>query len=946
MTQGSRDTIVRGGLEAGCDAAFGAPFRLTGAWSLNGDAFSFTSAAGTVCGVDFKGGGAYGLAGREAGILRGGVSAVVRDWVALSGAVGMPLNGHDTKLDLRFSGDGKGDGKGGGQDVRAAFSAATLGVAGVKVRDVAASASGEDVMRAATFEARLRTGEGGLGDMAWSGAEGRLTGGPGGAAFSLRTRGDIVAQVAGDYAAGKGEVLLRTLALERPAAGVGMRLASPVRIGGGQRASAGGVNVEGADFVFLPHGGARVDVTRFPGSMDAEVELHDVPLQLVRLFTDATQVQGRIAGGARVHGEGGRARGDVRLDLEDVRLPDGGPAVAARLTGRLEPADADLSFLDGRVTLEGVGADDAVAEFSLPLRGVATGTPAMSGPDPVRGHVRWRGDVAPLWRFVPLPDRRLAGRGDVEVTVDGTVDAPRVSSRAFLCGGRYEDLVTGILLTDVTLESHRSPGGSLRCVLSASDGRGGRVALEGTLETVADVALPASGAVSRGRAVPVLSTSAGDVGRPAARGATAGDPTSKREGATRAGRVDGATTGAAVPLPSGSLGPTGTEQGDDAGPLRPLSSGEQVVFRHAAPDGGALAPLPGPRIMLRGVLQSLRPFRRDDMDMTLSGPVELIGPLQAPTLRADLMVERAVLEIVSGLGGSVRTLEVQERGGLPPAGGAHATGQRAGAPALSSLVLDMRVRAANRLFIRGRGLDSEWQGRFDIKGTAARPSLYGALSPVRGRFSLLGKPFVFTQGTISFMGAVPPDPDLDLELSHAGNAVTAFIHVGGRASFPSLTFESRPALPQDEVMAHVLFDKSASELSRFEALQAANAMRVMAGVGKAGLDPLMSLQQKLGIDVLLLGDGRSTQGTARITPTTERGLAPSARQAQTPAVPEGPSVEAGKYVMDNVYVGVQQGTDPGSLGVRIEVELLPRVNLEGHGSSSSSDIGIMWKKDY
>ena len=61
---------------------------------------------------------------------------------------------------------------------------------------------------------------------------------------------------------------------------------------------------------------------------------------------------------------------------------------------------------------------------------------------------------------------------------------------------------------------------------------------------------------------------------------------------------------------------------------------------------------------------------------------------------------------------------------------------------------------------------------------------------------------------------------------------------------------------------------------------------------------------------------------------------------------QAPSLEAGKYINDSIYVGVDQGMTQESTGVRVEVELFPNVMLEGRTSTKSSQMGLGWKKDY
>lgn len=54
----------------------------------------------------------------------------------------------------------------------------------------------------------------------------------------------------------------------------------------------------------------------------------------------------------------------------------------------------------------------------------------------------------------------------------------------------------------------------------------------------------------------------------------------------------------------------------------------------------------------------------------------------------------------------------------------------------------------------------------------------------------------------------------------------------------------------------------------------------------------------------------------------------------------------GKYVTDDIYVGLEQGMNGDASGVRVEIELTPNLNLEGSTTPQGSEIGVNWKKDY
>ena len=153
------------------------------------------------------------------------------------------------------------------------------------------------------------------------------------------------------------------------------------------------------------------------------------------------------------------------------------------------------------------------------------------------------------------------------------------------------------------------------------------------------------------------------------------------------------------------------------------------------------------------------------------------------------------------------------------------------------------------------------------------------------------------------------------------------------------------------MLARVLFGKDISELSRFEALQLANSVRELAGAGQGGgISALTTVRKSLGLDMLRLGggDADNTRTTSGMAGEAGAPGLPSAQTGGNKASPDSglPSLEAGKYINDSIYVGVEQGASPESTGVRVEIELTPHINLQGKTSPSSSQLGVGWKMDY
>ena len=59
----------------------------------------------------------------------------------------------------------------------------------------------------------------------------------------------------------------------------------------------------------------------------------------------------------------------------------------------------------------------------------------------------------------------------------------------------------------------------------------------------------------------------------------------------------------------------------------------------------------------------------------------------------------------------------------------------------------------------------------------------------------------------------------------------------------------------------------------------------------------------------------------------------------------GPSLSAGRYVSDGVYVGVSQGAKSGSSAATVEIEVTPNVKVEsevGTGGTGKAGVNLEW----
>ncbi|MGB7404340.1 MAG: translocation/assembly module TamB domain-containing protein [Pacificimonas sp.] len=234
--------------------------------------------------------------------------------------------------------------------------------------------------------------------------------------------------------------------------------------------------------------------------------------------------------------------------------------------------------------------------------------------------------------------------------------------------------------------------------------------------------------------------------------------------------------------------------------------------------------------------------------------------------------------------------------------------------------LDVKTSANNRIFVRGLGLDSEWRADIDIGGPATEPRLTGSADLLRGEYDFAGRRFELTFGEVRFAGGFPLDPSVDVRAEARVEGLTAFINIRGLASRPEISFSSVPGLPEDEILARVLFGTGISNLSAPEAVQLAGALAALRNGGTSALDPIGAVRNAIGIDRLRIEGASSAEG--------------------------GPGVAAGEYLGRRTYVEIATDTE-GNSATQIEYALTPAFSLLGRVATfGGNSLGVRVSTDY
>lgn len=312
---------------------------------------------------------------------------------------------------------------------------------------------------------------------------------------------------------------------------------------------------------------------------------------------------------------------------------------------------------------------------------------------------------------------------------------------------------------------------------------------------------------------------------------------------------------------------------------------------------------------------ALTRFRIIDNDIAVaraSGPLTVVRATDGNvTLSGEVNVDQARIEAnPPGSSGIVRmdVVEVNRPGGDPVEEDA-VTASRG-----PQIGLDIRLLSrGGEVRVEGRGLNVLLNVNARVQGTVSQPQLTGTASIVRGDYDFAGKRFVFDQrGSVS-LSTNPSLIRLDLTAVREDPSLTATIRVTGTAARPEIALTSTPQLPQDEILSQVLFGRSASQLSPFEAAQLAAGVASLAGGG--GFDVIGNLRQLAGLDRLSFGGEASAL-----------------------------TVAGGRYITDDVYLEIIGG---GEGGAAVNVEWQVRRNLaisSQFGGQGDASLSIRWRR--
>lgn len=300
----------------------------------------------------------------------------------------------------------------------------------------------------------------------------------------------------------------------------------------------------------------------------------------------------------------------------------------------------------------------------------------------------------------------------------------------------------------------------------------------------------------------------------------------------------------------------------------------------------------------------LQALRSDLLTADLDLDLRATGTLLPRDLKVSgtSHVNKATINIPNALPPDVAVLKVVRPGQQTPV-------QEPETPLIA--MLNLTINAPNGIFVRGRGLNAQVGGTLQVTGNSTHPNVAGGFDLINGTLDLSGSTLTFNSGRLGFNGTGLHhriDPTLDFTATTYSGGITATLTVGGYADAPVFSFSSTPALPQDEIMARLLFGESVAQLSPLQIAGVGAALVTMTGVGGGGFNPLTTVQHALGLNRLVFSSGSGT--TTGASPTGVGG----------PQYNPGATVEAGRYITNRIYVGAKQSTN-GLTQAQVQVDL-------------------------
>ena len=313
---------------------------------------------------------------------------------------------------------------------------------------------------------------------------------------------------------------------------------------------------------------------------------------------------------------------------------------------------------------------------------------------------------------------------------------------------------------------------------------------------------------------------------------------------------------------------------------------------------------------------NFRLFDTDFMKINLTGQGKMTGPLDDMKLSGNLKVPLCEL-IFSGEGDDNKYKDII---------------------IVNDIFLNEKEKQENDFFSYDIDLEGseinvigdiyklKFGGCLHLGSYQRQATLSGVIDLKEGKLDLFGKRMVFQKSRVEFFENHPFDPKMRLICSRDINHIKVNLEVkNDPGKGISLNLYSHPVYTQDVVLAQMMFGKSSKDLSVAEAAQLAHAVN--------------SLKQK-GYIFSILNTFQTIGLVDSLSITTENNSSSLYKNSKTSS-DNKLNIKAGKYISDNVYIGVNKKEEETSFEVDLSIGSNTSLKVNSQG-----EVGVSWKFRY
>lgn len=343
-----------------------------------------------------------------------------------------------------------------------------------------------------------------------------------------------------------------------------------------------------------------------------------------------------------------------------------------------------------------------------------------------------------------------------------------------------------------------------------------------------------------------------------------------------------------------------------------------------APNGGTIAAqgiinfqdFKQPNTNIKFNLNNISYNRGIGFNALYSGQLNLKGPLlNNPKLSGIITLTQAQILLSRNLN-SATPLEVHHVNTTKPILNtlkrAHMQTIQTAPKKINNILFDVKITAPNKLYVKGNGLDVEMQGNVHVTGPSNNLHSLGSFKMINGHLNLLSHYFDFNRGEITLNGDLKPF--LSFEAHTTTDNLTVNVKLEGNIDNIKITFSSNNGLPQDEILAQLLFHRSVKQLSAFQLAKIITTLSNLSGRNNF-FNSIQSVSSLENIDIDTDIDGNI-------------------------------GISAGRYITKNLYTSfgaTQKGTTKASINWSLPHNF--KVTGEYH-SNNQNNIGVFYNHDY